>query len=500
MGGNSTLLATASKQYFSSSGNASLNRQKFTIAFWAKRNTTQYAQYVYYNTNNPVTTEFVCYFLNAGGPFGVFDYSGSYDLLLTTNTYYGDTTNWHHYCIAIDTTQATASNRAKFYFDGVQVTSFSSATYPSQNYNLHNNNTTLGLAGYPISPSADAQLDGYLAEFYYIDGQQLDPTYFGQTVGGGFYETAYTGTYTGVFDFYLNFSNSGSLGADSSGEGNNWTPQNSPTQSTKFPPQANLQATFGAVGKMGLPIAWQISSVFSGTGSLSATAVLGLTSLVAFSGTGSFSATAGLALSDSAIFSGGASLAYSGALGLVAGAIFNNNSPSLSAIGAIGGMVTAILTGAGLINAYAVDVPPGGFIAIFNGAGLLVAGGQQLSSAYATFSGGGSLTPTVFLDLVASAVFHGNGAMLLPLSGASTFNGMGSFSANTIWRPRAGFFIGFGGLSVNAIRYVNINDQFNGKGRVCVQATVREGRRGPISNVVKVGPGVSANVMVGGGV
>jgi hypothetical protein len=75
-------------------------------------------------------------------------------------------------------------------------------------------------------------LDGYLTEINMVDGQQLDATSFGEfnTDTGVWQPKAYTGSY-GTNGFYLDFAdNSGTtsttLGADSSGNGNNWTPNN----------------------------------------------------------------------------------------------------------------------------------------------------------------------------------------------------------------------------------------------------------------------------------
>ena len=66
----------------------------------------------------------------------------------------------------------------------------------------------------------------------------------------------YSGTYAGVFDFFLPFSNGTStttLGADSSGESTNWTLNNMTTanQSTDYPtppacPNGNLLLDYSA--------------------------------------------------------------------------------------------------------------------------------------------------------------------------------------------------------------------------------------------------------------
>ena len=73
--------------------------------------------------------------------------------------------------------------------------------------------------------------DGYMTEVNFIDGQALDPSYFGFTDSTGIWQpSSYTGQY-GTNGFYLNFSdNSGvtatTIGKDYSGNGNNWTPNN----------------------------------------------------------------------------------------------------------------------------------------------------------------------------------------------------------------------------------------------------------------------------------
>ncbi|NBW20101.1 MAG: hypothetical protein EBR82_70235, partial [Caulobacteraceae bacterium] len=71
-----------------------------------------------------------------------------------------------------------------------------------------------------------------MAEINFIDGQALTPSFFGETdaITGRWKAKAYSGTY-GTNGFYLKFAdNSGTtsttLGKDSSGNGNNWTPNN----------------------------------------------------------------------------------------------------------------------------------------------------------------------------------------------------------------------------------------------------------------------------------
>jgi hypothetical protein len=69
-----------------------------------------------------------------------------------------------------------------------------------------------------------------MTELYFIDGQALTPSSFGNTNDqtGVWQPIAYTGTY-GTNGFYLPFSNTAStttLGYDFSGNSNNWTTNN----------------------------------------------------------------------------------------------------------------------------------------------------------------------------------------------------------------------------------------------------------------------------------
>ena len=145
---------------------------------------------------------------------------------LTTSQVFRDVSAWYHIVIAIDTTQATDSNRVKFYVNGSQVTAFGTTTYPSQNTTLKlgtDNPNHIGNDSEQTTP----YFNGYMSEFYMIDGQALDPTSFGEfdSDTGIWKPIAYTGTY-GTNGFYLEFKDSSALGDDTSGQGNDFTVNN----------------------------------------------------------------------------------------------------------------------------------------------------------------------------------------------------------------------------------------------------------------------------------
>jgi len=155
-----------------------------------------------------------------------YNYTGSFQFNFSTNRLFRDTSAWYHIVFAYDSTQATASNRFKLYVNGVQETSFSTATYPPLNYDSFMNSAVAHYIG-AGSPADGSYFNGYLSEINFIDGQQLDPTSFGEfdSDSGVWKPKAYTGSY-GTNGFFLEFQNSAALGTDSSSNGNNFTVNN----------------------------------------------------------------------------------------------------------------------------------------------------------------------------------------------------------------------------------------------------------------------------------
>ena len=150
---------------------------------------------------------------------------------LVTTRKFRDLSTWYHIVIAVDTTQGTASDRLKMYINGVQETSFTTETYPSQNDDLQFNMAERHRIG-SNSLGSDlnstyANFNGYFAEFNFIDGQGLDSSYFGFTDSqtGIWIPKRYEGTY-GTNGFHLEFkdnSSTSALGKDTSGNGNDFT-------------------------------------------------------------------------------------------------------------------------------------------------------------------------------------------------------------------------------------------------------------------------------------
>jgi len=208
------------------------NQEKWTMSMWVKRsglgiNTGLFGAgisdsnlEVWFDTNNKL-----CF--NAAT-------SPDNRTKITTQVF-RDCSAWYHLIWAYDTSLPSDSNNSptalKIYVNNSLITSFS--TFESiSSYTLvpfNSNGAVVNIGNQTIS---NYYFSGYMAEIYFIDGQALIPSSFGETdsATGVWKPKAYSGTY-GTNGFYLNFSdNSGTtsttLGKDSSGNSNNWTPNN----------------------------------------------------------------------------------------------------------------------------------------------------------------------------------------------------------------------------------------------------------------------------------
>jgi hypothetical protein len=174
----------------------------------------------------------------------LYDYSSaSRTGTLLTNAKYRDTSAWYHIVAVWDTTNATAGDRMRLYVNGVEETSFATDTQPSLNQNSSLGNGTytqqVGLYG----SNSSYYFNGSMSHFHFIDGTAYDASAFGETdatTGIWKPKTSPSVTY-GTNGFFLKFENSGSMGTDSSPNGNNFTVNGTMTQTVDTP--SNVFAT-----------------------------------------------------------------------------------------------------------------------------------------------------------------------------------------------------------------------------------------------------------------
>ena len=154
--------------------------------------------------------------------------NGAYQGYYRTDALYRDTSAWYHYVIAVDTTQATDTNRVKIYVNGEQASVTSVVSHIAQNYDSGvNRNGVINQIGAFTNSSVFSYASEYVAETHFVDGQALAPTDFGEfdDDSGIWKPKQYTGSY-GTNGFYLDYADAADLGDDESGNGNDFTENN----------------------------------------------------------------------------------------------------------------------------------------------------------------------------------------------------------------------------------------------------------------------------------
>ena len=200
------------------------NRKIYTISFWIKRSDVSAQQNIFGTASEGDTLYF------DGGDRLRFFQNGSSSSYLGTNRLFRDPAAWYHIVLAVDTNQGTAANRVKLYINGSQYTWDASTTYPAEDYEGDFNNTA---DEHMIGNGHHGNyFDGYLADFYFIDGTQYAASTFGETNNNGVWVPIKASPTFGTNGFFMEFQQTGTsanasgMGADTSGNDNHLTPTN----------------------------------------------------------------------------------------------------------------------------------------------------------------------------------------------------------------------------------------------------------------------------------
>ena len=205
------------------------NRRTWTYSTWFKLSNIKQSGFFNWGKGNP---EFSLRFESAtsntaNNYFRVSQYDNAQILDLVTTQFFADPAAWGHMVVAFDTTQGTASNRVKVYFNGTQITSFSTASYPDEDFETFVNQASkkhyIGYADYE-------PINGYLCETVFIDGQQLAPDQFGEFDSDSniWKPIDVSGLTFGTNGYYLQYKEAGTsqnasgIGADTSGGTNHF--------------------------------------------------------------------------------------------------------------------------------------------------------------------------------------------------------------------------------------------------------------------------------------
>ena len=214
---NSLRTRSSASAYLNRTPATATNQKVWTWSAWVKRGTLGTDQSLFATTSANFSI-----FFGSGNDLRVWTNLGNGSIY--TSAVYRDTAAWYHIVLQ----RTSVAPYFNLYVNGVQVTSFAydnRTTYPGTADSEVNSTVAHyigGLTGY--------YFDGYQAEINFIDGQALTPSSFGKTdaVTGQWIPKKFAGTY-GTNGFYLKFADTSgitaaTIGKDSSGNGNNWTP------------------------------------------------------------------------------------------------------------------------------------------------------------------------------------------------------------------------------------------------------------------------------------
>ena len=206
--------------YLTRTSGTPTNALKWTFSCWVKMSGISEDMYIldfFTNSTNRAKIGF-----SNTGDFMVFEEVGSAtSQSLRTNALHRDSGAWYNFVVACDRTLGTTADRTKVYINGVQQTSFSTATYPSQNVTGIINTAVSTAIGKNLNGTS--YFNGLMSHVHFIDGTAYPASTFGSvdsTSGIWSINTAPSVTYGNNGFFILK---DGNTITDQSGESNDFS-------------------------------------------------------------------------------------------------------------------------------------------------------------------------------------------------------------------------------------------------------------------------------------
>ena len=159
--------------YLNKSANSSADVNRYTVSSWFKSSKVDH-EHKLFSFNTP-GTESATYITNVNKIELAGYYSSGYQWRVLTKNLLRDTSAFYHLVFVIDRTNATA----KIYINGVEA-EYEINDPPASSENLYTRSDHyIGRM-----PNQSDYTTGYLAEINFIDGQALNPYYFGEFKNG----------------------------------------------------------------------------------------------------------------------------------------------------------------------------------------------------------------------------------------------------------------------------------------------------------------------------
>ena len=199
-----------------------------TIAFWLKVGSKP-AYDVVFSAFNGSSNQDAIYFDTGDNKLIVqLDGIGT---VLKTSQEFRDPTGWMHFCVTLDSTEDASSDRMKLYVNGSEVTAFdtdSRSSFVQDSSPAGFNEARVHTIG-GSSHSAGDWFDGYVYDFYFIDGTALAPVgnfIEADSTSGVYKPKVYDLSGDGSNSFHLDFEDDSDIGNDVGGNDNDFTATN----------------------------------------------------------------------------------------------------------------------------------------------------------------------------------------------------------------------------------------------------------------------------------
>jgi len=219
---NSCRFNTPDSSYVHKTQGTSTDTDKYTLSVWLKRGSNLGAVNSWFAEGTGLTAQ-ADYNFSANGTMMLYNRDASSNIFqLVTNRVFRDVSAWYHIVLLFDSSQGVAANRMKLYINGVQETSFSTATYPAQDLNseVNQGGTKHTWAAFDSNGSIVNEFDGYVAEALFLDGTVAaigDLGEFDEDSPTIWKPKDVSGLTFGTNGYYLDFEDSANLGNDANG-------------------------------------------------------------------------------------------------------------------------------------------------------------------------------------------------------------------------------------------------------------------------------------------
>jgi hypothetical protein len=198
--GNSLRFRSSASAFLNRTPPVASNRKTFTFSAWIKRGELSTAEYSIFTGYTDTSNRWYVRF--ESNQFRIFWNVAGSSNEVATSAVFRDPAAWYHFVVAVDTTQATDTNRIRVFVNGVQQTL--TGTYIPQNTDTQWNNNVVQQIG--RKDTGGGFFDGYMTEINSVDGQALTPNSFGTFNSFGVWQPiTYGGSY-GTNGFYLPFN------------------------------------------------------------------------------------------------------------------------------------------------------------------------------------------------------------------------------------------------------------------------------------------------------